>query len=69
MFTRYNVRYFIFLSLRFVLILANSADSDEMQHYAAFHLGLHFLQKNTLRVSRIHRFKLHDTRDFEKSFL
>ena len=26
-----------------ILILANSADSDEMQHYAAFHLGLHSL--------------------------
>ena len=25
------------------LILANSADPDEMQQYAAFHLGLHFL--------------------------
>ena len=25
------------------LKLANSADSDEMQHYAAFHLGLHCL--------------------------
>ena len=31
----------LFLSLRVVLILANSADPDEMQHYAAFHLGLH----------------------------
>ena len=28
------------LSLKVVLILANSADPDEMQHYAAFHLGL-----------------------------
>ena len=28
-----------------VLILANSADPDEMQHYAAFHLGLHCLPK------------------------
>ena len=34
-----------FCSCRFVLILANSADPDEMQHYAAFHLGLHCLQK------------------------
>ena len=25
------------------LFLANSADPDEMQHYAAFHLGLHCL--------------------------
>ena len=27
------------------LILANSANPDEMQHYAAFHLGLHSLHK------------------------
>ena len=26
-----------------VLILANSADPDEMQHYAAFYLGIHCL--------------------------
>ena len=35
--------YYVFLSLNVVLILANSADPDEMQHYAAFHLGLHGL--------------------------
>ena len=28
-----------------VLVLANCADPDEMQHYAAFHLGLHCLSK------------------------
>ena len=27
------------------LILTNSADPDEMQHYAAFHLGLYRLPK------------------------
>ena len=32
-----------------VLILANSADPDEMQHYAAFHRGLHCLPKHLLR--------------------
>ena len=37
------------LSLQVVLILANSADSDEMQHYAAFHLGLHCLPKCPFR--------------------
>ena len=31
--------------LNVVLILANSVDPDEMQHYAAFHLGLHCLRK------------------------
>ena len=28
---------------------ANSADPDEMQHYAAFHLGLHCLPKYLCR--------------------
>ena len=32
-----------------VLILANSEDPDEMQHYAAFHLGLHCLPKYPFR--------------------
>ena len=36
---------YVFLSLTIVFILANSADPDEMPHYAAFHLGLHCLPK------------------------
>ena len=39
------LNYDVFLSLKVVLILANSADTDEMKHYAAFHLGLHCLPK------------------------
>ena len=35
-----------FLSLKIVFIFANSADPDEMPHYAAFHLGLHCLPIN-----------------------
>ena len=35
--------------MKFVLILENSADPDEMQHYAAFHLGLHCLQEYPFR--------------------
>ena len=35
----------IFLSLKVVFILANSADPDEMLHHAAVHLGLHCLPK------------------------
>ena len=31
------------ISIPEVIILANSADPDEMQHDAAFHLGLHCL--------------------------
>ena len=30
-------------------VLANSADPDEMQHSAAFHLGLHCLPKDPFR--------------------
>ena len=28
-----------------LITFTNTVDSDEMQHYAAFHLGLHCLQK------------------------
>ena len=34
---------FLFLKIEFVLV--NSAEPDEMLHYAAFHLGLHSLPK------------------------
>ena len=37
----------VFLPLKGVLVLANSADPDEMQHYAAFHLSLHGLLKDS----------------------
>ena len=33
----------VFQALKVVLMLANSANPDEMQHHAAFHLGLHCL--------------------------
>ena len=39
----------VFLSLKVVLILANSADPDEMEHDAAFHLDLHCLPKYPFR--------------------
>ena len=39
------LNYDIFMPQKIVLILANCADSDEMQHDAAFHLGLHCLPK------------------------
>ena len=39
----------LLLSLKIVLILGNSADPDEMQHDAAFHLGLHCLPKYSSR--------------------
>ena len=40
--------YFFDIVLFYVMILftfTNSVDPDEMQHNAAFHLGIHFLQK------------------------
>ena len=39
------LKYSVYLSLEIVFILANSAEPDEMQHHAAFHLGLHCLPK------------------------
>ena len=36
-------------SFKIVLVVANSADPDEMPHYAAFHLGLHCLPKYPFR--------------------
>ena len=43
------LNYDVFLTLKVVLILVKSADLDEMQHYAAFHVGLHCLPKYQLR--------------------
>ena len=37
------------LSLKIDLVLSNSTDPDEMQHYAAFHHGLHCLPKYLFR--------------------
>ena len=38
----YNFKnYNVFLFLKIDFVLANSADPDEMLHYAAFHMGLH----------------------------
>ena len=37
------------LSVDLFYIFTNSEDPDEMQHYSAFHLGLHCLQNYSLR--------------------
>ena len=42
------LNYDIFLSVKVVLILANSANPDQMQHCAAFDLGLHCLPKHLI---------------------
>ena len=39
----------IYVCLKVVLILADNADPDEMQHHAAFHLGLHCFSKYLFR--------------------
>ena len=41
--------FFLFLSLKMDFVLANSAEPDKMQHYVAFHLGLHCLPKYPVR--------------------
>ena len=41
--------YDVFKSLKIVLTSAKSAEPDEMQLYAAFHLGLYCLQKYPFR--------------------
>ena len=46
--TGYNlhqISYFFLYRSILSFKLANSADPDEMPHYAAFHLGLHYLPK------------------------
>ena len=40
---------FSFFCLKIIFTFTNSVDPDEMQHYAAFHLGLHCLQKYSFR--------------------
>ena len=39
----------VFFCLKICFTFANSVDPDEMQHNAAFHLGLHCLQKYSFR--------------------
>ena len=53
----YNKRNIdLFLSKDF-FTFTNSVDPDQMQHYAAFHLGLHCLQKYSFRGFRMQRVK------------
>ena len=41
--------------LKIFFTCTNRVDPDEMQHYAAFHLGLHCLQEYCFGVSGIQR--------------
>ena len=45
----YNKKKSVFCCLKILITLTNSIDPDEMPHYAAFHLGLHCLQKYRFR--------------------
>ena len=40
---------YVLQSLSIALIIANSADPDEMQHYAAFHFGHHCFPNTLLQ--------------------
>ena len=51
------LNFTIFLLLKTVLILANSAGPDEMLPKAAFHVDLHCLPKYLFPVSRMKRVK------------
>ena len=42
----------VFFSLKIDVVLANSADPDEMPPYAAFFMGLHCMPKNMFRGFR-----------------
>ena len=52
--TVYNFQDMYF-SLKIEFVLANSADSDKISHYVAFHPGLHCLPKYLLGVSGLQR--------------
>ena len=45
----------LFISLKIDFVSANSADPDEMLHYAAFHLGRHCLRKYPLRGTLVRK--------------
>ena len=45
----------VFFCLKIFFTFTNSVDPDEMQHHAAFHLGLHCL-KYSFRVTKLNLF-------------
>ena len=48
----------VLISLKIDFVFANSANPDEMPHYAAFHLGLHCLPKHPIRITDLQRVRL-----------
>ena len=47
--TSSKFRCLMYLYLKIIFALTNSADPDEMQHIVALHLGLHYLSKDSFR--------------------
>ena len=45
----YDLKKYIIFCLKIFFTFINSVDPDEMQHDAAFHLGLHCLQQYSFR--------------------
>ena len=61
----FNTCFTVFLSLKVVLILANSVDPDEMQHYTAFHRWVFTVYQNThLGVTSIDESKHYVTNQY-----
>ena len=51
----FNLKNIAFCCLKIFFTFTNGVDPDEMQHYAAFHLGLHFCKSTPLqRVYSLH---------------
>ena len=50
-------KYYVCFACISFFPLRNSVDTDEMQHYAAFHLGFYCLPKYPLNGFRIQRVK------------
>ena len=47
------LNYDVFMFLKIVSILTNSSESCDMQHYSAFHMGLHCLPKSPFWYSTV----------------
>ena len=56
-------------SLKIIYILANSADPDEMPHFVAFHLDLHFLPSTSSGVFSLQRVPYLKVKYIKKYFI
>ena len=58
----YNLKKYCILLSEYLFTFTNSVDPDEMQHFAAFHLGLHCLQKYLFRFfsnTKVNVYQIH----------